>query len=146
MATGTKTAARWAKARERECRAFELRKQGKSYRAIGKELGVSHAAAAKMVKRVLSELDRLTKEEAAEVRRLETERLDAMLEAVWPKAEKGNQDAIDTVLKLQKRRADLWGLDKPTRTVQVTLTAEQLSAMSEEELDATERRLSAGTY
>jgi hypothetical protein len=73
-------------------------------------------------------------EEAAEVsvyRQQENERLDALLEAAWPRATKpspvfdkeGNivgeeldMRAVDTVLRLIDRRAKLNGLDAPGRT------------------------------
>ncbi|CQR59285.1 hypothetical protein [Streptomyces leeuwenhoekii] len=73
-------------------------------------------------------------EEAAEVsiyRQQENERLDALLEAAWPRAtqpspvfdKEGNivgeeldMRAIDTVLRLMDRRAKLNGLDMPAKT------------------------------
>ncbi|MFJ7297528.1 hypothetical protein [Streptomyces collinus] len=72
-------------------------------------------------------------EEAAEVsiyRQQENERLDALLEAAWPRAtqphavydKEGNvvgqeldMRAVDTVLRLMDRRAKLNGLDAPTK-------------------------------
>lgn len=72
-------------------------------------------------------------EEAAEVsiyRQQENERLDALLEAAWPRAtqphpvfdKEGNQvgqeldmRAVDTVLRLMDRRAKLNGLDMPVK-------------------------------
>ena len=38
-----------------------------------------------------------------------------MLAAVWARASTGDLDAIDTVLKIQQRRARLFGLDRPVR-------------------------------
>lgn len=116
MAKGNKTSARSTLAREREAKAMELRKAGKSYTAIGAELKVSDVAAYKMVRRSLDRLEKLTNEEAIEVRRIETERIDTMLAAVWPNAEKGDLDTIATVIKLMGRRAELWGLDAPKQT------------------------------
>lgn len=72
--------------------------------------------------------------EAAEVslyRQQENERLDALLEAAWPRAtqptpvfdkernivgEELDMRAVDTVLRLMDRRAKLNGLDMPVRT------------------------------
>jgi hypothetical protein len=72
-------------------------------------------------------------EEAAEVsvyRQQENERLDALLEAAWPRAtqpspvfdkernvvgEEIDMRAVDTVLRLMDRRAKLNGLDMPTK-------------------------------
>ena len=47
------------------------------------------------------------------MRMLELRRLDAMLERVWVLTETGSPKAIETVLKIMKRRARLMGLDAP---------------------------------
>jgi hypothetical protein len=63
-------------------------------------------------------MERLTKictEKAEEVRRLELERLDAMLAGIWSRAARGEEAAIDRVLKIQARRAALLGLDAATK-------------------------------
>lgn len=79
-------------------------------------------------------LTRNRDEEAAEIsvyRQQENERLDALLEAAWPRATKPSpvfdkegmvvgealdMRAVDTVLRLMDRRAKLNGLDMPVRT------------------------------
>ena len=42
-------------------------------------------------------------------------RLERMLQAVWPLAEKGDPKAIDSAVKILEREAKLLGLDAPTR-------------------------------
>jgi hypothetical protein len=49
------------------------------------------------------------------VRKLECERLDRLLLAVWSRALSGDLDALDRALALMKRRAALLGLDAPRK-------------------------------
>lgn len=112
---------------------LKLRRQGVRYddeRILA--LGYSSAATARSdLKRVL---EQHRDEEAAEVsvyRQQENERLDALLEAAWPRATQPSpvfdkdgevidhvldMRAVDTVLRLMDRRAKLNGLDMPART------------------------------
>ena len=107
----SKTAAINTRARDREHRAFELRKAGATYQQIGSQLGVTKQAANKMIKRVLAELKDLTDGDAEDVRRIEVERLDVMTLALWPKARRGDVQEVDRVLRIMQRRAELLGLD-----------------------------------
>lgn len=112
----SKTSARGVEARVREQRALELRRAGWSYDRIGGDLGVGRASAFKIVRRVLQRLAAEATEDAGEVRRLELERLDALLTGLWPAAEAGDVAAVAAVLRAMERRARLLGLDAPTRT------------------------------
>ncbi|MFH9425950.1 hypothetical protein [Streptomyces sp. NPDC017529] len=117
----------------RRTRLLELRRQGVRYddeRIL--TLGYSSPAAARrdLNRALAAHRD----EEATEVsvyRQQENERLDALLEAAWPRATQpspvfdkdGNvvdhaldMRAVDTVLRLMDRRAKLNGLDAPVRT------------------------------
>jgi len=116
----------------RRTKLLQLRRQGVRYDDERIEaLGYSSPDAAR---RDLSRaLDAHRNEEAAEVgiyRQQENERLDALLEAAWPRAtqthpvfdKEGNEvgeeldmRAVDTVLRLMDRRAKLNGLDMPTK-------------------------------
>lgn len=120
-------------AAERRVKALQLRTEGKTYRAIGAELGVSEAQAYEDVKRSLKELNEQQAELADEIRRLELERLDALysaaqdvLVAFHPIISNGKRfddlvddgpklAAIDRMLKVMDRRAKLLGLDAPTQ-------------------------------
>jgi len=99
-----------------------LRKAGATYRQIAKQLlphpdgrHITPQAVCKMIRRVLDRLAVLTEQDAEEVRRLEIQRLDAMLLGLWPKARAGHEGAVDRVLKISQRRAELLGLDAPKR-------------------------------
>lgn len=105
-------------ARYRSWEALQLRKAGATYEEIGRALGMTRTGAYRAVKRALDELNEKIAEDAAEVLRLELERLDAMLLAVWPKAKQGHLGAIDRVLKIMERRSRLLGLDAPHKVDQ----------------------------
>jgi transcriptional regulator len=113
-------------AAEKQAAAVELRKRGKTYRDIGEELGCSHQQAHKYVRKALARIREKTDESAIEVRTLELERLNAMVDALWFKVELGDTYAVDSALKIMKRRADLLGLDAPTRVADVTDDRERI--------------------
>jgi hypothetical protein len=98
----------------RQLQALELRKAGVSYQKIADALGYAHASGAH--KAVESALKRTLQDPADEVRRLEVERLDAALFALWPSVTKGQYKAVEVALRLMERRAKLLGLDAPTKT------------------------------
>jgi len=100
---------------ERRVKAFELRKQGQSYRAIGQVLGVSHAQAQRDVVEELDRLNALTRAHAEDYRRLQLERLEDLLAAVWPAAIDGDIAAQGAVLRIIERQSRLLGLDAPAR-------------------------------
>lgn len=116
----------------RRTKLLKLRREGVRYddeRILA--LGYNSAATARSdLKRALAAH---RDEEAAEVsvyRQQENERLDALLEAAWPRAtqpspvfnkegevvgEELDMRAVDTVLRLMDRRAKLNGLDMPSK-------------------------------
>lgn len=118
-----KNATREIAAEDRKWRALDLRRAGKTYDAIARDLGYfDRAAAHKAVQQALEERIR---EPAEEVRKLETDRLDAMLEALWPKVLDGQDKSIGTALRIMERRSRLWGLDAPTRIDVLDLAREE---------------------
>jgi hypothetical protein len=102
-------------AAERPIRAFELRKQGYSYREIGAALGVSHKTAHEDVQRVLAELAETRLESAAAYVALECERLDMAALALFQHLETGDPQIINSWIKLSESRRKLLGLDAPTK-------------------------------
>lgn len=102
-------------ARERESRAMDMRKAGATYDQIGERLGISKVGAFKAVKRVLERTAKTTTEAADDVRRIELERIDAMLLGLWKAATNGDARAVDSSMRLSKRRSELLGLDAPQR-------------------------------
>ena len=98
-------------AKDHEANALELRKAGATYKAIGKQIGLTAEGARKCVVRALAELKSVCTERAEEVRQIEAERLDAMTLGLWDKARRGDVAAVQACLKVMERRAKLLGLE-----------------------------------
>lgn len=101
------------KAVERQLKALELRKAGVTYVRIAEALGYANPMGA--WKAVNAALKKTLQEPSDDLRKIEVERLDAMLFALYPSAMKGMQGAVDRVLKIMERRAKLLGLDAPVK-------------------------------
>jgi hypothetical protein len=132
--------------REREARALELRRDGLTYAQIGEVLGVNRQMATRIVQRGL---DRIVREPAEQIRRLELDRLDHLqVEGLnvlhrrhvvvqggkvvkdddgQPIVDDGpTLHAIHTVLKVQARRAKLLGLDAPAKVEAKVMSIDEL--------------------
>ena len=111
VGAAAKSSVRRIRTTEKTLRALELRKRGLNYTQIGKKLGCHRSTACRYV---LSELEYLAdkcREEAAHVRDLELQRLDALYLKAWEAVEEGDLPSIDRCLRVQERRAKLLGLD-----------------------------------
>ena len=126
------------KTAERRAKAFDLRMKGHSFRDIGRELGISHAAAHKHVQKGLENLAKTNEERATFLLLMEGARLDRLHQGCWDAAASGDLQAIDRVLKLMERRAKLFGLDAPNKVAQTNVagTESRYDQMTEEEVDA----------
>ncbi len=120
--------------------AVDLRIEGKTYKEIGQELGVTPTRARQLVAEALAAIEKDTAESAEELRRLELDRLDQLQSGLWQEAAGGNLKAVGAALKIMERRARLVGLDAPARTVNQHGYAD-LDQMSEAELREEARRL-----
>ena len=128
----SRTSVRRLAARERQIRALELRREGKSFPQIARELGYRSVAGA--YDSVMGALRETVREPAEQVRALELERIDLMFAAVWPTALEGHIAAQQQVLRLMDRRARYLGLDQPLKVdveAKVRVMAEQLGAVAE---------------
>ena len=114
--TRLKTSAEKLTASERRARACELRVAGAPLKVIAQELGITIAGASKSIKTAIKHLDEKSENDASEYRRLQLERLDAMLLGQFDKAINGDTKAADCVVRIEKRRASLLGLDAPQKT------------------------------
>lgn len=100
---------------ELQAKALELRRAGKGFEDIGAQLAISKSAAHRYVVAGLAAAREHIKAHADELKAEQLSRLDALLEAVWFKARKGEVLAIDRALKIMERRDKLLGLEAPTR-------------------------------
>ncbi len=128
---------------ERHIQALELRKRGKSYVAIGRELGMSTSCACRLVKRTFAAMKGKRDELIDDVTRLELQRLDAQVEALWPDlTAPGDENAqvrataSNALIRIAETRAKLLALFAPERH-EVNLTARKdVTQLSDAELEA----------
>jgi len=98
---------------EKWAKALALRTAGKTYQEIAVEVGYADRSSA--YNAVMDALKAMVREPADQARELELERLDKLTAAVWERAMKGDDFAIDRALKIADRRARLLGLDAPQK-------------------------------
>ena len=113
-----KSKAEQAEVAARRVQLIRLRRQGISF-DDPRVLALGYSSPGHASKDLIRALTQRRDEQAAEIsvyRQEENERLDALLEAVWPDALTGDPRAIETALKISDRRAKLNGLDAPVRT------------------------------
>src|SRR3990172_1602421 len=99
--------------RERMYAALDLRKAGRTYEEIAQALGYADRSTAYQA--VMAALKSLPAQTAEEMRKLDGERLDQLLAAVWPRAASGDPAGVDAALRILARRARLMGLDLPAK-------------------------------
>ena len=123
-----------APSREAITAAFALFKAAASFDEIASAVPEIEdaAAAAEAVQRALAALPMALDQTATRV--LELERLDSLHKAVWPKALRGDNAAIDRVLRIGERRLQL--LAEPERTQAAITEAFEESLASIETTDA----------
>jgi hypothetical protein len=104
------TNARAIRRAQRQAAVLKARLECRSFRDIGKELNVSASNAYRLCVEAMGEL--LPVEDLETIRKTELARLDRMHAAISAKAEAGDNQAINTALKIMERRAAYIGLDK----------------------------------
>lgn len=99
--------------------AYEMRREGKSWYAIGKALGITESSARNGVSRAMTEAAAyVSTGSKQELLTMECERLDAMQAAIWGPAMAGSTRAIESILRIIQTRAKLLGLDSiPDTTI-----------------------------
>jgi hypothetical protein len=95
---------------ERRYKAFELKKTGATYKAIGDELGVNPSTAYRDVRWVLDQIQP-SEQDIEGVRKLEVERLEGYLFKLKDDIAKGDHQAIDRAIKINARVSAIKGLD-----------------------------------
>lgn len=138
-----KTTPRRMEMDERQAAAMNLRRRGISYERIAVELGYASPSGA--YEAVKAGMLRTLREPADELRQLELDRLDDMLEAISENIMAGDLDSIATALRISERRAKLLGLDKPAPLVNMRVDSlnvgeSDFANMGKDELRALIRR------
>lgn len=96
-------------------RALQLRIQGMPYWQIAEELDADEVTVTGWVTTQLRGLRGEEVRNADVARQLHLERLDAMMQAAWPKALAGNESSASIVLRCMERSSKLLGLDAPQK-------------------------------
>lgn len=120
---------------------IRLRRNGWSYDQISRHLEIDKRQVEQAVKNALSSSGQ---ESAQELRALEAQRLDRLFRAIWSRAMQGDVKAVDRCLRIIALRAEMFGLNAPSKaqleitgSIQSTATL-NLSTLSMGELDALE--------
>lgn len=114
------TSPRRLEARERAVKALQLRKEGWTYDEIAREKDANgnplyrDRRTAHMA--VTALLYSTAQEPADEVRQLELQRLDMLLNKLMPGINEGVPSSVSVAIRLMERRSKLLGLDAPERT------------------------------
>jgi len=97
----------------KEAKVLELRRAGFTFQRIAEEVGyATPSGAQRALERIMT---RNVPQAPEEFRWQELDRLDRMQVALWPRAMKGDDRAIGTIVRLMERRARLVGIDAPQR-------------------------------
>ncbi|MDQ2756001.1 MAG: hypothetical protein M3Y71_05490 [Actinomycetota bacterium] len=97
-----------ALASARHARAIRLVTDGRTYQQVADDLGYSNRGT---VHRLCARPSRETVDSVSELRRLEGDRLDALLRSVWDQAMAGDVAAIRTATDIVMAREKLFGLE-----------------------------------
>jgi hypothetical protein len=104
---------RGAELEAKELKVLDLRRAGFTFQRIAEEVGYATASGAqRALERIMT---RNLPQAPEEFRWQELDRLDRMQVALWPRAMKGDDKAINTIVRLMERRARLVGIDAPTK-------------------------------
>ncbi len=123
------------KAAIRRLESLRLRQQGMSYPAIGKQLSISTTQAFRDVKSALAYRIKIDVDKIEIERQLQEDRLDLALNAIWGRIKSGNLSATSELVRIEKRRAELLGLDKPIKIAPTNPEGDkEYSGMTEDEL------------
>jgi len=96
---------------QRHRKVIELRIAGSTFDEIATDVGYAGRQSAK--KAYDTALKRWAIESVEQQRIIQAERLDALWRVAFAAVEAGDLNQIGNCLRIEKRRAELWGLDQP---------------------------------
>lgn len=115
---------------ERREKIMAAVKQGFTYEAIGKQLGITKQAVAHQINVALAERAKLTALDTDAYVQLELERVDAQMAALWPN--RADPRVCDSIMRLSERRDKLNGFIGPPIKVDATIDNGQSTHTPEE--------------
>jgi AcrR family transcriptional regulator len=102
---------------DRQTKVAEMRLAGfTSQRAIAQRLGVDKATISRDFKELDAKFQEIAAQDIVRAKGLDLERIEALIDAIWAKAENGDTWSIDRIVKLLERKANMLGLDAPKKT------------------------------
>ena len=93
---------------------LKLRRDGYPIEHIAGVVNMSPIACLAAINDAVKDLQGDSREYAVQIREMELQRLELATKAIMPNVEAGDHEAIDMLLKVQKRRSSYLGLDAPT--------------------------------
>jgi hypothetical protein len=99
---------------ERYTQVWQLRSLGMTFEEIARAVGYADSSGAKRA--YDSAAKRFPVETIEQQRLIQSERLDYLLKRVMREVDQGDLSLVNEALRIEKRRADLWGLDAPRKT------------------------------
>jgi IS30 family transposase len=106
---------------EKKAKAVELRRKGYQFKEIGRELGVTEGRAHQIISEECKRWRDNSQEAVEDLRQFEAMELEELRKHLWQMIDNAEDPAaltpalIDKFLKLQERRAKLFGLDAPEK-------------------------------
>jgi len=88
---------------------------GMTYRQMASALGVSLGTICNDVKIIIGRWRKEQTAVADKAQQVDLQRIARAMNAIWERVVKGDDKAINTMVKLMERRAKLLGMDAPTR-------------------------------
>lgn len=132
---------------ERARQALSLRREGKRYDEIGEALGITASGAWRLVQRAYRRAQKQNDSEVEFQRKLDLERCDVAISALWPNVLAGKYGAIERLMQVLERRAKLLGLDAPVKVDiehRIRAIAAEAGLDPEEAVREAQRIVSAG--
>lgn len=103
----------------KEAEVVKLRRGGLTWDQIADRVGYRSPSAAHFAYQRAAK--RIIQEDIESIRKTEGDRLDIAQSAIWNKVLQGDLPSVNTLLRIQERRARLLGLDQPFKqTIEVT--------------------------
>jgi hypothetical protein len=99
---------------EKYRRVWMLRTVGLTFEEIANAVGYADKSGAKQAYDAFAE--RYVTETVEQMRLLQSERLDMLLRPAMKRVNEGDLSWIDVILKVERRRSELFGLDAPRKT------------------------------
>jgi len=108
-----KSSVRRVRATVKQLKAMELRIAGHTLEEIAQKLRYKDASSA--YRAIMAGMIKTIQEPADELRKVHIARCEKMISGKWDDATTGDDDAIQSVLRIMKREAKLLGLDAPEK-------------------------------